>query len=85
MVVNTVIDEDTVKSVDFTLEDEREANVFFVIYEGDKMTFADKFKYEEGGIYTLDINKAVSSNAEVKIFIWDYTTQEPLCKAVKLK
>jgi len=84
-VVNKVFEDDILKSVDFTIEDSKNADVFFVIYEGEKMTFANKVQYTEGGIYTLDINKTLPSNCEAKIFIWDNLTQAPLCKSVKLK
>ncbi len=85
MVVNKVFDGSVLKSVDFTIEDSKDANVFFAIYQGDEMTFATKAQYTQGGIYTLDINKTIPEGATAKIFIWEDLTQAPLCKAVDIR
>ncbi|MBE7046252.1 MAG: hypothetical protein E7396_02435 [Ruminococcaceae bacterium] len=84
MIVNKQFDGKVLKSVDFTIEDSKIANVFFAMYEGDKMIFADKAQYTESGIYTLDINKTISDGTDARIFIWESLTQAPLCKSVKL-
>ena len=85
MVVNKTFEGNVLNSVDFTLEDSKNADVFFVIYEGGKMTYADKADYKEGGIYTFDINKELPANSEARIFIWETSTLAPLCKSVRLK
>ena len=69
------------ESVNFTIEDDKKADVYFVMYQDNKMLFSDKADYKEGGVYTLDIGKTIPSNVDVKLFIWENGSNSPLCKS----
>ncbi len=72
---------DVLESVNFTIEDDKKADVYFAMYHDERMIFSDKADYKEGGVYTLDIGKTIPTGVETKLFIWENGSNAPLCKS----